>query len=310
LRFAKLENHYLVSTLTISQNNFLFVAALSVILTCRRSRYVLSSSAPRLFLITDCRQAYSSARGFTVNVQAVRFAVGLVVGVGSVLAMACSAVAAPTLDTATQGNWVGVYGSSGHILPDYTLVGSGVYTNPKTTANDLTSLPSWVSSYSYSGAEGYLWQSGVADIRAPQNPLNPGGVRAAATAFSGGGFTMNVLLNKATEFQLGVYGLDWDANNARQMTVSVNGEPLLFDDFANGVWGLWDLNLPAGAFTISVSNSGSPNATISAITFDEILAVPEPSAVALWLALGSGGMGLALWQRSRRAPSRARQITA
>ena len=79
---------------------------------------------------------------------------------------------AATLDTTTQGNWIGTYGGQGYILNDYAGVG-----------NDVFSLPSYVSGYSYSGASHFVWNGSTNDTRAPENPANPSGPRVAATAY-------------------------------------------------------------------------------------------------------------------------------
>jgi hypothetical protein len=207
--------------------------------------------------------------------------------------VASPAWAVPTLDTTTQGNWIGVYGSSGYILPSYNA--------QALPGGDEVSLPSFVSSYSYSGANAFIWAGSTTDVRAPQDPLNPGGNRTAATAYDN--FTVDVTLSQPTHFQLGVYGLDWDSTT-RVTNVTVNGDTATFSNvspvvnaYNQGIWGLWELDLPAGVFQIQVVPTAG-NGTISAITFDEIVEIPEPASIAVWLLMGASGLGF-VWLRRR-----------
>src|SRR5687767_14339350 len=100
-----------------------------------------------------------------------------------------------TVDTTTQGNWIGTYGADGYILPFYNGGGPGTHAPFLTTFSDVASLPTFVGGYSYgNGAQGYVWEVNSADVRDPQNPADPAGGRTAATAFDHGPYSVDLVL--------------------------------------------------------------------------------------------------------------------
>lgn len=221
----------------------------------------------------------------------------------ALMVFAVSTASASTIDTATQGNWIGVYGGNGYILNSYI----GTANSPQ-TANDLASLPSYVSSYSYGNTSQYQWTGSTTDVRAPENPLaaNPlTDPRVAATAYNDGSYSVTLNLNHAESFQLGVYGLDWDNYNGRDMTITVNGDTARFNNttiahaYNNGEWALFNItNAPVGPLVISFTQNAptASNSVISAITFDHGVPTPEPSTFIL------GGLGLVgLFVAARRS---------
>ena len=232
---------------------------------------------------------------------------------------ACAAVAclaadvapAQVYDNTTQGNWVGTYGNDGYVLYDFDRNADGAHNPAPDPALDRVRLPSYVSSYGYGGgAQYYMWENATNDVRALQDPANPTGDlnRRAATVFDGDAYSVNFTLNQAAQFRLGVYALDWDNYNGRNITVTVNGQSLNIDnvddgdapndaanDYNNGTWVVFDVNAPAGLLTVDVAHNAAAtsNAVISAVTFDPI---PEPASLGL---LGLGALGLLA--RRRRA---------
>lgn len=218
-------------------------------------------------------------------------------------------VRAATIDTTTQGNWIGKYGSEGYILNGYLAGGNGTYVPSASTANDLASLPSFVTSYSYSsGFQQYVWETGSSDQRDLQDPRNPSGGRNASTSFiSNDGNTQQITLNVGTptNFQLAIYGLDWDNFNGRDATLTVNGESVEFDNtsppsaYHNGEWAVFDVSAPAGSLVIDFKGNASANSNsvLSGIMFDPI---PEPATLSV---LGAA-VGLGLIRRRRIAIDR------
>ena len=218
--------------------------------------------------------------------------------------LAPSTAAAGTVDSTTSGNWVGVYGSQGYILPSY----GGAFANPADPSLDTKSLPSYVSSYSYgSGFFQYVWDlnnpSNVTNSRYPQDPANVPGPRTAATAANGGDGTITLNLNHSVNFQMEVYGLDWENfQGGRDITITVGSASVRLDGangyYTSGAYAIFDVDALAGPLTINIANNNtSSNTTISGIFFDRGILTPEPSTFVLG---GLGAVGLALAVRSRR----------
>ena len=212
-------------------------------------------------------------------------------------------------DTTTRGNWVGVYGRDGYILNDYNGGGGGTHSPVANTGNDLAQVPSYLAGYSYGGgAQSYVWETNIADVRAPQNPGNPAGGRNAATVYDHGPYSVDLVLNQPAAFRLGVYALDWDrfGPGGRDVNILVNNESVQVsnttpstDAYENGLWVVFDVNAAAASsvrIDVQQNNDlGNSNAVISAIMFDPI---PEPGPVSLVAA----ALGLLIWRR-RRCPA-------
>ena len=104
-------------------------------------------------------------------------------------------------DTATKGNWRGVYGYDG-----YAVVG------------DQTSNPGYVSPV-VTGQLTYLWAGSTTDVRGLQKPSNPAD-RIAATWYNTTPFTIDLNISDSAQHQIALYCVDWDFGN-RQETVDI-----------------------------------------------------------------------------------------
>jgi hypothetical protein len=203
------------------------------------------------------------------------------------------AAATAGVDHVTQGTWIGKYGAGGYILPDFD---GEVF--------DVTSLPAFVSGYQYNNAAHYQWNGAADDDpRAVQNPANPAN-RRASTAYSGGAFEVQIDVNQAVAFQLGLYLLDYDGQGSRIEEISFPGRNIpatVVESFQGGVWYLYDVTAdPNNPLRISLANGSFVNSVLSAITIDDAVAVPEPSAFVLSM-LAASVVGAAGWRR--RKPS-------
>jgi len=212
------------------------------------------------------------------------FLVGLAVVVCAVCAPSRGDILPPAaVDTTTQGNWVGVYGSDGYVLFSYD--GSG------TTATDRVSLPAYVSGISDSYAGRWVYNADAdSDVRAVQDPLDTT-QRVAAVIYSWGGDpSVTIDCSQTGKFRLALYMLDWDSAGREQSVGFVGGGLSGTDtvsDFAGGKWYVYDVDPSAGAsVTVTLYTDTGPNAVLSALAFDPI---PEPATLAL-LALPAAAL--------------------
>jgi uncharacterized repeat protein (TIGR01451 family) len=154
------------------------------------------------------------------------------------------------LDTATQGNWRGVYGSEG-----YTVVG------------DLASNPAYVTPVP-AGQSQYVWASSTGDIRALQQASNPSN-RIAGTWYSNS-FTVDLNIADSNTHQLALYCLDWDSTARRQKVDILDGNGNVLDSqnltssFNGGVYLVWNVS---GHVKIRVTLAGGDNAVLSGLFF-------------------------------------------
>ncbi len=104
-------------------------------------------------------------------------------------------------NTATEGNWEGVYGSQG-----YDIVGGAV------------SIPSYAL-VTPAGQSSYTWTTTSSDPRALEIPNSSN--RVAAAWYSGTSFTIDVNFIDGQAHDLALYALDWDtAGRAEQVQIS------------------------------------------------------------------------------------------
>ena len=95
------------------------------------------------------------------------------------------------LDTTTQGDWQGVYGSSG-----YNVI------------NGTVDYPSFVT-VTASGTSAATWASSTTDVRALYTSATST-TRIAATWFNTTSFLIDLVFNDGKQHQLALYCLDWD----------------------------------------------------------------------------------------------------
>ena len=153
-------------------------------------------------------------------------------------------------DTATQGNWHGVYGADGYSV-----------------ANDSQSIPSYAS-LAVQNQLNYTWAPSTSDPRALQTGSGSG--RIAATWYRSGTFSFDVNLTDGNLHQFALYAVDWDTT-VRTETIQVldaNTFAVLdtrsLSSFSNGVYLVWNLS---GHVRINVIWTGGYNAVISGAFF-------------------------------------------
>ena len=157
-------------------------------------------------------------------------------------------------DSATQGNWKGVYGSDG-----YAIFG------------DSTSYPSYAQ-VTPSGKADYTWSAQPdADPRALQRGVAAG--RIASCWYSGSVINVDVNLTDGNNHQVTMYLLDWDSSirSTRVDIIDAGNQQVLATQsvtgtgYHNGVHLKFDLR---GHVIIRLTNTGSSNTVISGLFFD------------------------------------------
>jgi len=177
-------------------------------------------------------------------------------------------------DSATQGNWVGTYGTDGYYLAD---------------AGE--SLPSYAT-LNPSGQQSGVWNYGPSSKRAL---MQSQGMRIAAFDTSASGFTYDLDLIDGNSHQVALYLLDWDGlNRSETVTVADSNSGAILDrqtvsNFSGGQYLVWNLQ---GQVTITLTCTGGPNAVASGIFFDPARdpAVPKPTG--LTASTGSGSVSV------------------
>ncbi len=158
-------------------------------------------------------------------------------------------------DVVTRGSWQSVYGSQGYVL-----------------ANDASSPPLGAT-ITLSGQVAYTWVASTSDVRALQHPSGVG--RQAATWFSATSFTMDVNFTDVGTHAVGLYLLDWDADDpekvgrAERIDVLDAGNGAVLDShvvsgFGTGQYVTWDIT---GHVIFRITRTGGPNAVVSGLFF-------------------------------------------
>lgn len=164
------------------------------------------------------------------------------------------------LDSSTQGNWQGMYGTDGYFV-----------------ANDSESMPTY-GTFDMQNQFNYVWDANGVQTRDLEKASGPG--RIAATWYNPQTFTFNVNLTDGNSHTFALYALDWDSLG-RAETIQIldaNTNAVLDSrsvaNFANGVYLVWNLS---GNVIVSVTTTGGPNAVISGVFFGGAGSVPGSS---------------------------------
>jgi hypothetical protein len=156
------------------------------------------------------------------------------------------------LDSTTQGNWKGVYGSDGYNVIDATV-----------------SYPAYAT-VATSGASAYTWQASTTDSRGLE--LSGGPVRVAGAWYTAGTSTVDINLTDGRAHKVAMYALDWDGVGPRAERVDVidptTGNVLdtrTMTSFQGGQYLVWTLQ---GHVQINFTNlAPGSNAVINGLFF-------------------------------------------
>ncbi len=179
-------------------------------------------------------------------------------------------------DTATQGNWIGVYGVQGYNVIDDT---------PKYPTSD-TVTPS--------GELTYLDTTSTTAASALENPGGSG--RIIAAWYSTTSFTIDVNLADGQAHDLELYFLDWNSRGRQeqvQIAAAATGTVLdteMVTSFSAGVYLDWKVS---GNVVITITTKGGPNAVLSGLFIDPTgnPPPPPPSATATFLEQDTATQG-------------------
>ncbi len=156
------------------------------------------------------------------------------------------------LDTTTQGNWQGVYGSNGYNVISGTVA-----------------YPSFVA-VTPSGTSTTTWASSTTDVRALYTSATSTS-RIAATWFNNTSFVIDLVFNDGKQHQLALYCLDWDSTQRAETVAIQDANGVLLNtqnmtNFHNGDYLVWQLS---GHVRIVVTTkTTSANAVVSGLFFD------------------------------------------
>jgi hypothetical protein len=159
-------------------------------------------------------------------------------------------------DTATQGNWHGVYGGDGYDIPADQSA-----TNPV--------IPAYAT-LSVTGAGAAPWTTSTADVRALQNAANNGRI---SSGWFGSTINFNLNLTDGQAHKVTIYALDWDGYGGGRseridiLNAATGGvlDSRTISGFGQGQYLSWNLT---GNVVIRVTNlNPSSNAVVNGLFF-------------------------------------------
>jgi Glycoside hydrolase family 44/Bacterial Ig-like domain (group 3) len=156
-------------------------------------------------------------------------------------------------DTATEGSWIGVYGSQG-----YNII----------NATNGVDYPSYAT-VTTAGNTPYTWAANTNVVQALQDPSGPG--RIAAAWYASSSFTVDVDLTDGQAHDIELYLLDYDSTSRSEQIVFTNANThavlstQTVSSFHSGVY----LNYTvSGNVLITFTKTGGANAVLSGLFFD------------------------------------------
>ncbi len=177
------------------------------------------------------------------------------------------------VDTTTQGNWIGVYGSNGHNV-----------------VNNSASYPGYAQ-VAVTGQADWTWEPSTGDVRALRKAS--GADRIAATWFSNTSFTIDINFTDGASHEVALYCLDWDSHGRGQtvevLNAATNGvlDTRAVTDFVGGKYLVWSLS---GHVKLTVTRTAGDNAVVSGLFFAPA-ASTSPTATAAFVRTDTSTQG-------------------
>ena len=171
-------------------------------------------------------------------------------------------------DATTHGNWGGVYGADGYVLPNYDGVGK-----------DVRILPSYVTSVvcDRDRCANMAWTTNTMDARAPARDRSNSGTRSAAAIHTKDPeptyqtMFVDITVNAAHDYTIALYFLDWDVTTRRVGVQIVDPHTLkqlapvkVVRDYHAGRYLVYKYNR---SLRVRIDTIKAPNATLSGIFF-------------------------------------------
>ena len=158
------------------------------------------------------------------------------------------------LDSATQGAWIGKYGTAGYMI-----------------ANGASKTPTYAFP-TITGGFTYTWSTLANDARALQNSAGSSvGIASAYTNYTGSSINVNVNGGNTGTHQVALYLLDWDTTT-RSQTITVMDaitnavlDTQTVSGFHNGVYAVWNVG---GNVIIKVTPSAGNSPVVSGVFFN------------------------------------------
>jgi hypothetical protein len=169
-------------------------------------------------------------------------------------------------DTTTQGNWKGVYGNDGYVIPD-------------TTTNKV---PSYVALTPQNAAD-WTWTANGAEVRDLQVTWSANTtVRQASCwyTYASLSYTLDVNITDGNAHRFALYALDWDTRGRTETIQALDGtsgavlNTQNVSNFSNGIYFVWNVT---GHVKFVVTTTGGPNGVISGAFFDPATTAAAPA---------------------------------
>ena len=171
-------------------------------------------------------------------------------------------------DRTTKGNWGGIYGNDGYVLPDYDGVGK-----------DVRALPHYVNDVIYQSnlCQHMVWATEVEDNRALARDRSNGGPRTAAAIYtkdpapSMQTMFFDISTKEHHDYTLALYFVDWDSHDRNvgvQIIDLISLKQLapvqVVRNYHEGVYLKYRC---AGSIRVRIDTITKPNATLSGVFF-------------------------------------------
>jgi hypothetical protein len=240
--------------------------------TRRSERVEVLDAGTGTVLDSQTVSGFNGGKYLVWNLQGhVQFRITALQGDNAVLSGLFLGSVAATLDTQTQGQWLGVYGADGYSV-----------------AGDTAKLPAYAQVTTTGQA--HVWDANPDDARALQRA---GGGSVAATWFGTPDFSVDVNMTDGQARRLALYFLDWDSV-ARRERVDLydadSGQLLdseVVSNFHDGTYLVWTLK---GHVRFDFTSTLGDNAVLAGLFFGGASVVP-PAGAATFVTLDTATQG-------------------